>query len=629
MNIKESMTVIDLIAFLRELEKEKINLKVSNIYHIPQTKRILIKLKDPYFKFLVAEASKKIYFSKYSLPTPEKPSIFALSLRKYLNERVITSIKQIGFDRILKLEFDNDYALYIELLPRGEIILTDPTERIIHASSFKKMRDRKIERNSQYILPPIFEKRPTAEMCIEALSSEGKKGLIKKLGLPHELIDEAIGEVGCENCFEKICNKIEEIMGSLGIDGGYIVHQDDTLIAFYPFNPSVIHKNSKIEKTEKFNDALDKYFYSIDVLRPVALEDEEISRTKASIDKIREDIEKGEQKVKELYEVANRLASFSSYIEEKIKCAREVQKKYGWEKVKERCPGIQKVFQNSGEFTLDLEGKEYKFNIFEDAFTQIGKIFDEAKKLKKKVENAKANLETLELKLKELNLKKHEKEREVKAIARKRDWYEKYIWSFTRNRLLIIAGRDAQQNEAIVKKYLMKNKKSLYFHAEIHGAPSTILLAENEDIKEEDIYDTSVIAASYSKAWKASLKVVDVFWVHSDQVSKTPPAGEYLEKGSFMIYGEKNYVRNVPLKLGIGLQQTADNAYRFFVGSEESVKKNSYPVAIIEPGNIEAQEVANKIYQYIKNLNFESLPSLKELVQIIPGKSNLSFEINH
>ena len=49
------------------------------------------------------------------------------------------------------------------------------------------------------------------------------------------------------------------------------------------------------------------------------------------------------------------------------------------------------------------------------------------------------------------------------------------------------------------------------------------------------------------------LTALNVYWVHPEQVSKTPPSGEYLTKGSFIIRGNKNFIRGVPLKIAIGV----------------------------------------------------------------------------
>ena len=60
---------------------------------------------------------------------------------------------------------------------------------------------------------------------------------------------------------------------------------------------------------------------------------------------------------------------------------------------------------------------------------------------------------------------------------------------------------------------------------------------------EKTIQETAEFVASYSKAWKEIWGYADVFYVNADQVSKSPPAGEYLPKGSFMILGKKKFLK--------------------------------------------------------------------------------------
>ncbi|CAN1281768.1 Ribosome quality control complex subunit NEMF [Linum perenne] len=65
-----------------------------------------------------------------------------------------------------------------------------------------------------------------------------------------------------------------------------------------------------------------------------------------------------------------------------------------------------------------------------------------------------------------------------KAVAtishmRKVHWFEKFNWFISSENYLIISGRDAQQNEMIVKRYM--SKADLYIHADLHGASSTVI----------------------------------------------------------------------------------------------------------------------------------------------------------
>ena len=67
---------------------------------------------------------------------------------------------------------------------------------------------------------------------------------------------------------------------------------------------------------------------------------------------------------------------------------------------------------------------------------------------------------------------------QVKAVTgtqqlRKPHWFEKFNWFVTSENHLVLSGRDAQQNELLVKRYLRKD--DLYVHADLHGAATTII----------------------------------------------------------------------------------------------------------------------------------------------------------
>lgn len=52
--------------------------------------------------------------------------------------------------------------------------------------------------------------------------------------------------------------------------------------------------------------------------------------------------------------------------------------------------------------------------------------------------------------------------------ARKQFWFEKFYWFISSENYLVITGRDFQQNEMIVKKYLKKVLHTLFsgsFHS--------------------------------------------------------------------------------------------------------------------------------------------------------------------
>lgn len=86
--------------------------------------------------------------------------------------------------------------------------------------------------------------------------------------------------------------------------------------------------------------------------------------------------------------------------------------------------------------------------------------------------------------------------------ARKVYWFEKFYWFISSENYLVLSGRDGQQNELLVKKYLQKG--DIYLHADYHGAASTIVKNPNKDesVPITTLEEAAVYAAARSKAWE-------------------------------------------------------------------------------------------------------------------------------
>jgi predicted ribosome quality control (RQC) complex YloA/Tae2 family protein len=136
------------------------------------------------------------------------------------------------------------------------------------------------------------------------------------------------------------------------------------------------------------------------------------------------------------------------------------------------------------------------------------------------------------------------------ASARKPYWFERFHWFISSENYLVLSGRDAQQNELLVKRYLRKG--DAYVHADVHGAASTVI--KNNDstmpIPPLTLSQAGQACVCRSAAWDAKV-ITSAYWVHPHQVSKTAPSGEYLTTGSFMIRGRKNYLPPQQLVMGI------------------------------------------------------------------------------
>lgn len=145
-------------------------------------------------------------------------------------------------------------------------------------------------------------------------------------------------------------------------------------------------------------------------------------------------------------------------------------------------------------------------------------------------------------------------EKVVAAIShmRKVHWFEKFNWFISSENYLVISGRDAQQNEMIVKRYMSKG--DLYIHAELHGASSTVIKNHRPDnpVPPLTLNQAGCFTVCHSQAWDSKI-VTSAWWVYPHQVSKTAPTGEYLTVGSFMIRGKKNFLPPHPLIMGFGI----------------------------------------------------------------------------
>jgi predicted ribosome quality control (RQC) complex YloA/Tae2 family protein len=112
---------------------------------------------------------------------------------------------------------------------------------------------------------------------------------------------------------------------------------------------------------------------------------------------------------------------------------------------------------------------------------------------------------------------------QVKAHAnvvkhRKPIWFEKFIWFISSENYLVIGGRDAQQNEFIVKRHLKSG--DVYVHADLRGASSVIIKnrVPSADIPPKTLNEAGTMSVCYSAAWDAHV-IASAWWVRHDQVS--------------------------------------------------------------------------------------------------------------
>ncbi|VDP03477.1 unnamed protein product [Soboliphyme baturini] len=210
-------------------------------------------------------------------------------------------------------------------------------------------------------------------------------------------------------------------------------------------------------------------------------------------------------------------------------------------------------FENEDEETCELLQVEIDVNL--NAHQNACQYYQQKKfsalKESKTIEASKRALKCAEVKTKHALKDVAVKTNILKA--RRTMWFEKFLWFLSSDSYLVIGGRDAQQNEIIVKRYLREG--DVYVHADIRGATSVIVknhVAASKPIPPKTLNEAGTMAVCFSAAWDAKV-LTSAWWVHSSQVSKSAPAGEYLTTGSFMIRGRKNYLTPSQLWLGFGI----------------------------------------------------------------------------
>ena len=106
---------------------------------------------------LVIVRGQRAYFSQRDRPMPTHPPQFAMLLRKHLSNARLMGASQLGFDRIIALEFDTKDGrrdLIIEMFRNGNVILLDSDGIIIQPLTHVTYETRVIKRGEVYAAPP-------------------------------------------------------------------------------------------------------------------------------------------------------------------------------------------------------------------------------------------------------------------------------------------------------------------------------------------------------------------------------------------------------------------------------------------------------------------------------------------
>jgi len=574
-----------------------------------------------------------ICITEKDFETPKRPSVFAMTLRKYLQNGRIKDVKQHEFDRILNIEIgkkDGTYTLVIEFFSDGNIILVNPEGKIILPFIRQTWAHRKIKGKEKYSPPPpqINPFELTFEKFKEIIK-ESDKDIVRTLAVNLNLsgfIAEEIcrrtkidKEKDIKNLNEKELKTIfETLTDFLKIfknkkEKPIFVKKNDTIIDIVPFEFE-IYKKYNLEKTDSLVRALDNF---IEKTKKEKKEEKEESNVEKKLGKLNrqkkqqeEAIKKMEEQIVEEKKKGDLIYLHYNEIEKILKDIQKIldlkEKKDGIEKI--RKMDITKEF-DIGKNSLILNLKDTKNNFFDVKISFRNSVsenaenaYDKNKKIKSKLNGAKKALDKTNEKIKKTEkeikkeeYKKEKKKKEIKDKKEKTFWFERYRWFLSSDGNIVVAGKDAKTNDEVVKKYLDKGDR--YAHADISGAPSVIIKRKDIHdniipISDKTLEEACIFAASYSKAWKQFAEA-EAYWVLPEQVSKTPQSGEFVPRGAFIIRGKRNYQR-CKLEVAVGENEIED-CKKIMGGPVESFKDKSSKYVILNPGPIKKNDISKKL----------------------------------
>jgi predicted ribosome quality control (RQC) complex YloA/Tae2 family protein len=584
--MKETMSSVDIAVIVIELQ-ELLGARLVKAYQ-PGREEIRLKLHHKGSLDLIIEAGKRIHLTKYKRASPRMPSNFAMYLRKHLSGGRIAQIRQLDFDRIVELtieRWDKKLRLIAELLPRGNIVVVDEDGTILLPLRRKSFASRKIKVGEKYERPPsranplTMSESDLMNLCKQdkdvasVLASELSFGglyaeeVCAKAGIDKRRRANELTATEIKAIYETIQAILEPVITKdKSRLKAHIVIEGEEKTDFVPFVLSS-YENKDKQFFPSLNDAADEYF-SAQIAEVV--EEEAKSEHDTAIGKY-------ERILKEQLEALHKF---------ELKEAESTKK---GDMIYAHYPELEAMLLELGKkrkvVTLTLPDTDLSLEI--DTAVSLhknaGAYYDKAKVFRKKREGVEHAIEMTKEKIrtekeKEVRVEEELIPKEKEVRREKEEWYEKFRWFETSDGFLVVGGKDATTNEILAKKYMEPN--DLFFHTQAEGAPVVIAKSGGKEISDSGLKEIAQFAASYSNLWRYGFYEGECYCAMGEQVSKTPPPGEYIKKGSFMVRGKRKYFK-AALGLCIGIEKpffqkesfTKETIYNINSNQKESVTK--------------------------------------------------------
>ena len=553
--------------------------------------------KDVFFK-----DSRWLYMPERKPETPQNPQSFATFLRKYLDNALIGDTYQAGFDRVVIMEVfktERDYKLIFEMFGGGNVLLV-LDGKIMNCLVHKTMRDRSVRPGEDYVMPrrrfdPTSSPREEFTEIMKASTSDAVRTLATGANLGGQYAEEVcavsdvpkntpIPELDDER-MNRLYDSMKEIVDVMMSGNGSVLYRDDKgIVDISPVELS-IYNGLQAERFDTMSKAIDSLIQETDEEKAEEYVDPEIVKLQKRVAKQRETVEQYREEADELKAKADAVYAEYQRIDELLKVLNEQSKKLTWEKLKEgamKISFVDSIDPSKNIVVASISDRKVPLDYTKGIDANASDLYQKGKEINDKAKRAddalKESMELLEKK--EAGFAKTKAAMANRVQPTKQFWFERYKWFITPSGRLVIAGKDAHTNDNIVKKHL--KDEDVYAHADLHGAPSTIL-KKGRDAPEQDLREACLYALAQSKGWVAALSDGSAYWVFTDQVSKTPQAGEFVPRGAFIIRGKRNYEYHLSMELAVG-EIMYENTRKVMCAPLESMKAMSNKYFVIHPG---------------------------------------------
>ncbi len=629
------MSALDVRACVRELKGYR-GARVDKAYEIAPGELLLrARGGDPPRKVdLSILVGKAVHLTTLPREAPEKPTAFVMNLRKHLANAFVDDVRQHGFDRVVELvsnRKDGVYVLVVELFHDGNVVLVKD-DRIVTALAHQSWATREVRPGVEWTPAPARADPSTLSLeefaaKVRASNADAVRTLATEGNLGGAFAEEVCAQAGvpkntpvADLSSAQIAALRDALKALLDrVDAGplepVVALRGEEKVDVAPF-PLRAHEGLTLQRFATFQEALDAYFGRSVTTEKVDPRLKKLADEKAKVQRMLDAQEaalsKFAREEAEAKRKADLLYGHFDVVQRLTKTLWDAGKSLGWKAVQERLKEgrkagnpeaalVESLSPNEGAAVLSLEdmgGKkgrvrvDLRKSVQENADAQ----YEMAKKMRAKTQGAIEARERTRARMKELDERGLEivaqlAQKAERKAATKRFWFEQFRWFYTSDGHLVLAGRDVKGNERIVAKQLEEQDR--YLHADVSGAPSTVVKAKDGAVSETALQEAAAFAASNSRIWNAGHAAGEAYWVTPSQVSKTPNPGEYVAKGSFIIRGKRNFLR-VPIRLAIG-EVEIEGHRKVMGGPVEAVAARATRYVVLEPGDSPTNQVANEL----------------------------------